>query len=115
MKKWITLILLTVLLIAAEQLLASKIEFHPAYLLMVMFFAIQTFVLFRMESWAPKEWSTQVSLVKVVLRLLSSLIFILVLMYTQTDLFNLVVQFIILYLVYMIFEIVMALTNLRRN
>lgn len=115
MKKWITLILLTVLLITAEQLLASKIEFHPAYLLMVMFFAIQTFVLFRMESWAPKEWSTQVSLVKVVLRLLSSLIFILVLMYTQTDLFNLVVQFIILYLVYMIFEIVMALTNLRRN
>ena len=82
---------------------------------MVLFFAIQGAALFRIDQWVPKEWEVQVSLVKIVIRLLSSMVFILVLFLTKEDLFSLVIQFICIYLVYMIFEIVEALTNLRRN
>ncbi len=115
MKKWLALIAITTILILAEFIFSSTIEFHPAFRIMVFFFAIQAFVLFRIDHWAPNEWKVQISMVKIVLRLLSSMVFILVMIYSFDDKFNLVVQFIILYLIYMIFEIVEALTNLRRN
>ncbi|WP_421764067.1 hypothetical protein [Ekhidna sp.] len=113
--KWVALIGIMVALLSVEYLLAKSIDFHPAFKLMVFFFTAQGFVLFRIDHWAPKEWKVQMSMVKIVIRLLSSMVFILVLIYSQNDQFNLVVQFIILYLIYMIFEIVEALTNLRRN
>ncbi|MEQ8903669.1 hypothetical protein [Ekhidna sp.] len=115
MKKWISLIFITGILLLAEYFFGVELNLHSTFNLMVLFFAIQGFVLFRIDHWTPKEWSTQMSLVKIVIRLLSSLVFITVLMFTQSDQFNLVIQFIILYLIFMIFEIVMALTNLRRN
>lgn len=115
MKKWLALIAITGTLLLVEYLFVETISFHSAFKLMVFFFATQAFVLFRLDSWTPKEWSAQIALVKIVIRLLSSLTFILVLMYSYADQFNLAVQFIILYLIYMIFEIVEALTNLRRN
>lgn len=114
-KKWFALIAITGILLLAEYFFSRTLSFHPAFKLMVLFFAAQAFVLFRIDHWAPKEWIVQMSLVKIIIRLLSSLTFILVLIYTQEDSYNLVLQFIILYLGYMIFEIVEALTNLRRN
>ncbi len=114
-KRWLTLFAITGILLFAEYILANNIQFHPSYRTMVIFFAIQAFVLFRIDRLVPEQWKVQASLVKIVIRLLSSMIFILVLIYSQPDKFNLVVQFIILYLIYMIFEIVEALTNLRRN
>lgn len=115
MKKWLALIAITGLLLIAEFLFSSTISFHPAFRLMVFFFAAQAFVLFRIDHWAPEEWKVQMSMVKIVVRLLSAMVFILVLIYSYEDRYVLVVQFIILYLIYMIFEIVEALTNLRRN
>lgn len=115
MKKWLYLAIITAILLSAEYVLTDFVELHPSYNLMVVFFAAQAFVLFRLDHWAPKEWSVQMSLVKIVLRLISSMILILVLVYTQEDPFRMVIQFIAIYLVYMIFEIVIALTNLRRN
>lgn len=115
MKKWLYLAIITAILLSAEYVFADIVELHPSYKLMVVFFAAQAFVLFRLDHWAPKEWSVQMSLVKIVLRLISSMILILVLVYTQEDPFRMVIQFIAIYLVYMIFEIVIALTNLRRN
>ncbi|WP_436514833.1 hypothetical protein [Ekhidna sp. To15] len=115
MKKWLALFVITGILLFAEFFFSSVIDFHPSFRLMIFFFAAQAFVLFRIDHWAPEEWKVQISMVKIVIRLLSSMAFILVLIYTQSDHYTLVVQFIILYLIYMIFEIVEALTNLRRN
>lgn len=113
MNKWIALISITGVLLLVDHY--ELVSLHVAFPLMVFFFAIQSFVLFRIDHWTPKEWSSQMALVKIVIRLLSSLIFITVIMYSHQDQFNLVVQFILLYLIYMIFEIANALTNLRRN
>ena len=115
MKKWLTLITLVGLAWLIGYAFENELGIHPSYNLMVAFFAIQTFVLFRIDQWAPQEWKTQVSLVKMVLRLLSSLIFLTVLIFSKQDVYNMVIQFIILYLIFMIFEIVEALTNLREN
>ncbi|MEP1034452.1 hypothetical protein [Ekhidna sp.] len=113
--KWLALVAITTALLLVEYFFSESIDFHPAFQLMVFFFATQAFVLFRLDRWAPKEWQVQMSMVKIVVRLLSSMVLVLVLIYSQPDKLNLVVQFIILYLIYMIFEIVEALTNLRRN
>ena len=115
MNKWVFLAITTVLLLLVGHFFKSELNLHVAYTTMVAFFAVQTFVLFRMDQWVSKEWAVQLSLIKVGIRLLSSMAFILVLMLNQEDRSVLVVQFIILYLIYMIFEIGSALTNLRQN
>ncbi|MEO9483285.1 MAG: hypothetical protein ABJG47_07565 [Ekhidna sp.] len=114
-KKWLFLIAITSVLLLVEYYFSTSLALHSSFQLMVFFFTAQAFVLFRLDHWASEEWKVQMSMVKIVIRLLSSLVFILVMIYSQPDQFNLVVQFIILYLIYMIFEIVGALTNLRRN
>lgn len=115
MNKWITLGVITIGLLLIGHFGSSYLNLHTAYYLIVVFFATQTIVLFRIDQWAPSEWQTQVALVKIVIRLITSLVFILILVYTQEDLVNMVIQVILIYLTYMIFEIVGALTNLRRN
>ncbi|MFK7952600.1 MAG: hypothetical protein AB8B73_07110 [Ekhidna sp.] len=115
MKKWLILSSIVVILILSEYFLSETIPFHEAFRVMVIFFATQAFVLFRIDHWTLKEWAVQISLVKITIRLLSSMTFILVLIYSYEDSFNLVLQFIILYLIFMVFEIAEALTNLRRN
>lgn len=115
MKKWVILGVITLLLLTAGHYFKGELNLHESFNIIVAFFAIQAIVLFRIDQWSPSEWKTQISLVKIVIRLLSSLVFILILVYTQDNLTNLVIQFIVLYLIFMIFEIVEALTNLRRN
>ncbi|MEO9870504.1 hypothetical protein [Ekhidna sp.] len=115
MKKWIALGAIAILLLVLGYFFEEELALHSSFQVMIFFFVSQAFVLFRIDHWAPKEWSVQMSMVKIVIRLLSSLVFILILIYSQSDHFNLVVQFIVLYLVFMIFEIVTSLTNLRRN
>lgn len=115
MKKWVWLILLTLALLALGQWMGEILALHAAFNLMVFFFFAQTFVLFRIDAWVKGEWAVQASLVKIVIRLLASLTFILVLILTQTEKFTLASQFLGLYLIFMVFEIGIALTNLRRN
>lgn len=115
MSKWIYLAVITAFLLIISYFFSEQWHLHPAFNTMVAFFAAQAFILFRLDHWLPNKWEVQLSLVKIVIRFLTSLFFILALFFIHTDLFNLVVQFIALYLAYMIFEIVIALTNLRRN
>lgn len=115
MKKWILLGAIVLALLLINYFFADLLTLHSAYNLIVVFFAIQTFVLFRIDHWVPKEWAIQVSLAKIAIRFLASAVFALVLVMTQGDRFNLVIQFFIIYLIFMVFEIGMALTNLRRN
>jgi hypothetical protein len=115
MKKWFWLALLSVLLIAFDYLFHDDLGLHASFMLMVVFFIFQTFVLFRLDEKANEEWKVQMAMVKITLRLLSALVFILVVMLSYGDRFNLVIQFFSLYLVFMTFEIILALANLRRN
>ncbi|MEM6812809.1 MAG: hypothetical protein AAF600_00270 [Bacteroidota bacterium] len=115
MKKWIFLGLITLILILATQMHVLDDYLHEAYLIVILFFTIQTFALLRIDALIPQEWKVYASLVKIVIRFISSSVFILIILYQYEDRFNLVVQFIILYLIYMTFEIGTALTNLRQN
>ena len=115
MKRWVFLGFITIVLVSLTWIPSISRYFHISYLLMVVFFSIQAFVLFRLDSLIPDSWKTQGALIKIVIRFLSSAIFILVLIYQYEEPYKLVVQFILLYLIYMVFEIGVALTNLRRN
>lgn len=115
MKKWIVLCLITAILLIASEVDPINSYLHPSYLITVVFFAIQAFVLFRIDSLIPEDWKVHATLVKIIIRFLSSATFILIMIYQYEEPFDLVVQFIIVYLIYMIFEIGVALTNLRRN
>jgi len=108
---WLTLISLFVAGIS----FVPNGPWHPSYLVIVSFFFFQTLGLISLDAIVPEEWSAQVSMVKIILRLLSSLIFITVLMYAYENLFVLVIHFVSIYLVYMVFEIGISLSNLRRN
>lgn len=107
--------MITLFSLACYQVYGDEWSLHPTFPIMVAFFAVQSIVLFRLEHWAPKEWQVQMSLVKIVVRLLTSLVFITVLLFTQENRYPLAIQFFALYLAFMTFEITMALANLRRN
>ena len=115
MKKWVLLFLITAALLLLQEVPYIQPYLHQSYSLMIAFFTIQAFVLFRMDTLIPEPWKVHGSLVKILIRFLSSAVFILVLIYQYAEPNKLVLQFILLYLVYMVFEIGVALTNLRRN
>lgn len=116
MKKYFWLVLFGLTLMCVEFVLRDQVEFDSSYQLMVIFFIFQTGVLFRLEDKAPKNLKVQISMVKTGIRFLSALAFALVVAYSrEEDLAFFFIQFIIFYLVFMAFEIIMALSNLRRN
>lgn len=115
MKHWVVLAIITSILLAVPEIDEISNLIHPAYYLMIAFFTILSFVLLRIDSLIPAEWKTQASLIKMGVRFLASLIFIGIAIYQYEKPSTLVIQFILIYLIYLIFEIVVALTNLRRN
>ena len=115
MNKWLYLVIISGIALIISHLYGSALGLHTAFDLMVLFFFSKTFFLFRLDHWVPKEWAIHLTMVKITLRMLLSLTFLIILVYTQEEKFSLVIQFMVLYLVFMIFEIVVALTNLRRN
>lgn len=115
LKKWIVLIAITACLLILGKTSLAKSLLHESYFLTVVFFAIQALILFRLDSLISNEWAVQVSLIKIIVRFLTSATFVLVMIYQYMDPFDFVIQFVIIYLVYMIFEIGVALIILRRN
>jgi len=115
MNKWVLLGAITVTLLLIWEIPYFNSHLHSSYLIMIAFFAIQAFVLFRIDGLIPEALQVHGSLVKIIIRFLSSAVFILIMIYRYDDPVIMVVQFIALYLVYMVFEIGVALTNLRRN
>lgn len=115
LKKWMFLIVITTCLLILGKTSLAESLLHESYFLTVIFFAIQALILFRLDSLISDEWAVQGSLIKIIIRFLTSATFVLVMIYQYVDPFNFVIQFVIIYLVYMTFEIGVALTNLRRN
>ncbi len=113
MNKWNALITLSIIVLLFGYFFKNWLHHH--YFLIVIFFVIQTIVFFRIEQWLSKKENFLISLIKITLRMLTSFIFITVLVYGGKDVFSLVTEFIIIYLVYMVFEIVCVLTNLHKN
>lgn len=81
----------------------------------MFFFIILSIMMLNMEKWIKEANRFQVTMLKTVGRFLSSLLFISILLLSQDDPFQLVVQFMILYFIFLLFEIVVSLTNLRQN
>ena len=107
--------LLTIALLALPEFETISHLLHPAYYVMIIFFSALTYALLRVDFLLPPSIKPQAALIKISMRFLASLIFIAIVMYQYEDPHKLVVQFILIYLIYLIFEIVIALTNLRRN
>ncbi|MEQ9231525.1 MAG: hypothetical protein RIF46_12655 [Cyclobacteriaceae bacterium] len=116
MKKYFILAFIGIALIGAEYGFAETFEFHDYYRSIVIFFIAQTAILFRLGDLGNESVKVQMSMVKMGVRLISALVFVLVMAYQVEENSNLFfIQFIILYLVFMAFEIILALANLRRN
>lgn len=116
MKKFILLVVLGLGLLASEFFLSEFIAFHSYYQILVLFFVVQSAILFRIEDMGGEDTKVQMRLVNIGLRMISALVFVLVMSArVNEDTFTFYVQFIVLYLVFMAFEITLALTNLRRN
>ncbi len=116
MNKYVWLVLIGLALVGAEFGLDNYITFHRFYQVTVIFFIIQTGILFRIEDRGPENLKVQLSMVKMGLRLLSAMAFALIMgLKIDEGVHLFFIQFIILYLVFMTFEIILALANLRRN
>ena len=91
---------------------------HPYFIYLVVFFFLQSLVISWILSVGNKdaENSSLYTLGSVVFRLLSGLFFLLSFMILKTeDLKGLAIQFVVLYLLYLIFELTQVLSNLRQN
>ena len=116
MKRFLWLALFGVLLISFKPLFNQVLSFHSFYFHLVVFFVLQTAILFRVDDFATEETRAQMRLVNIGLRMISALSFLIVMSYQLTEhSYLFYIQFILLYLAFMIFEIILALTNLRRN
>lgn len=116
MKKLLAILFFGLFTWALQFPLASVFSFHSHYDVVVVFFVIQNIILLRIEQAANPEFKVQVRMVNIGVRLVTALAFILVMyvvLKVQDNSFYL--QFILLYLAFMTFEIIMALANLRRN
>lgn len=116
MRRLLAMLFFGLLLWAAKFPLAPFVDVHVYYDLMVIFFIIQNVVLFRIENMATADQKVQIRLVNIGVRLLSALAFLVVTFWimniTERSFY---IQFVILYLVFMTFEIILSLANLRRN
>ena len=116
MRKYLFLVGLVTLLIMSDRLLGFYGFELTCLLHTILFFGVQTLVLFRIEDLLDEERRVLASLLKITVRLLSALVFLLAIVYSQQAVNNgFYIQFIILYLVFLIFENGLALANLRRN
>lgn len=115
--KYAWLVLLSVVLISIESLgvLGNHLD-EPTYRLTVIFFIAQSIMIFRLDHYNRPDIAAQIRMLNIGLRMLSALAFLIIMTYQiETYRAAFYIQFILLYLVFMIFEITLALTNLRRN
>lgn len=116
MKKFLWIVLVGICIWAIQFPIGAVMEIHPYYDWAVLFFLFQNFLLFRIESFSNPDLKVQIRMVNIGVRMISAMAFIVVMFWVfgvQEKLFY--IQFIILYLTFMTFEIILALANLRRN
>lgn len=118
MKKYlITTILVSIFFLAAYYLHIGA-WFHDYFPVLIAFFFFQSLVV----SWIfylgeKNDWKTPIyALGAITFRLMTGLFFLAILfMIKPAEIKALMIQFIVLYLVYLIFELFAVLPNLRRN
>jgi hypothetical protein len=116
MRPLISLLSLGVALFLLDYFLGAKIPTHESFHLDLIFFTVLGVVLLRIDSLTKEELRIQMNMVKIGIRLLTALVFVFYINFRFKESMNhALIQFIILYFVFMVFEIVMALSNLRRN
>ena len=99
--------------------LSSLIGFHEHYLSLIIFFCLQALLVIAIVEKGQrkkKEESSIYILGAITARFISGLFIILIFyMMKVEDIIGLSIQFVILYLLYLIFELIIVLSNLRRN
>lgn len=116
MKRMVMLFILGMVLYLLNRFYGAQIPTHESFGMTLVFFLTQTFVLLRLDRKTTNEARITTGMLKIAIRLLSALVFMLFLFFRFEELSNvLFIQFVILYLVFMLFEIVTVLSNLRRN
>lgn len=122
MKKYlINPTLITILFISAYYLGAGEVVpggLHQLFPGLILFFYVQSFAVAWLFFEAEKaDWKTPIyALGAITFRLLTAMFFLVILFVAKPDgLKLLLIQFISLYLVYLIFELFALLPNLRRN
>lgn len=116
MKRMLMLLILGAILYLLNYYFGGRIPTHESYGMTLIFFLVQTFVLLRLDQRTTDESKIIMGMLKITIRLLSALAFVFFLIMKFEESSNVIlIQFITLYLVFMIFEIATALSNLRRN
>lgn len=99
-------------------LLGSRLGLHPFLAWVILFFLLQSLLvgwIFSLGERDRERWITFV-IGGMSIRLVTGVIFLVVLILTgMVNTVALVIQFGALYLVYLVFELIVALSNLRRN
>ncbi|MEQ8469979.1 MAG: hypothetical protein RIC35_02270 [Marinoscillum sp.] len=91
---------------------------HPRFPALVLFFFLQSLMVIWFFYMGEKDgWKTPIyTLAAITFRLLTGLFFLIILIIMKLpEIWNLMIQFIALYLGYLIFELFAVLPNLRRN
>lgn len=116
MKRVLMLLILGAVLYLLNYFHGGQIPTHESFNITLVFFLVQTFILLRIDQKTTEDVRIIMNMLKMGIRLLSALgfIFYLIMQFEESS-NGIVLQFIILYFVFMIFEIATALSNLRRN
>jgi hydrogenase-4 membrane subunit HyfE len=120
MKRYLISIGILTVILTAISVLKAYLPFtiHPTYNSMLVFYTIQSVVVAVILYFAEgkKENYGLFALGIVVLRLITALIFLMIMYVRGTeDTMVFAVQFMLLYLSYLVFELTVVLSNLRRN
>ena len=116
MKRMLMLLILGAALYLLNYFFGDQIPTHESFGITLLFFLAQTFILLRLDQRTTDESKIIMGMLKITIRLLSALAFVFFLIMKFEESSNVIlIQFITLYLVFMIFEIATALSNLRRN
>ena len=104
--------------VSKVSLLNEFVSFHRFYPYLIVFFFIQAIVVIKIveKGSRKKEESSMYILGAISARFISGLFAILIFYAMKVeDLIGLSIQFVVLYLLYLVFELTVLLSNLRRN
>jgi hypothetical protein len=112
----IAVLMLGIYYLANDQLLGSML--HDQFPALIFFFFLQSLVIAWLLDLAVKSnWDSPIyALGTITFRFLTALFFIAILfVFKFEDMKTLMAQFLVVYLIYLIFELYTVLSNLRRN
>lgn len=120
MKRYLPGIIIISLFLIVVSLLGEALPFqlHGLFLEMVIFFICQSVIISMILSYGENQPDKLpiFALGSIVFRLLTAVVFLLVLLLVEVQNVKLLsIQFLAIYLLFLVFELTVVLTNLRRN